>query len=90
MKTVNRGWLLRKAKAGKLVAVTFRPQPYGPYLGMEFPVTIMSDCSDAKVGHVNLWERNFQHKNGKAYQNDKGTITMMSDPVTRYDFKVIE
>lgn len=92
-KTINRGWLLRQAKAGKLAMVGsyhFDDQ-YGQSgsEGKLMPVRIISNHSEHQTGVLGLYEHDFRSKSGCAYRSDDDTITLIVHSNCNYDLRVV-
>lgn len=95
MKTVNRGQLLKWAKAGLLVVI----ESYHFYDGYgdvnevvrndHLPVRIRADYKDFRDGFCNLYADDFSTKSGRAYANEHGTITLIVHSNCSYKFRRI-
>ena len=93
MATMNRGTLLKMAKAGKLVMVG--SYHFDDMIGesrgaKEIPVRIRADYNDFIEGQCNLWESDFKSKCGRAWRNDNGTYCLYVHSNCNYDLKEVE
>lgn len=94
IKTINRGWLLRQAKAGKLAMVGsyhFDDQ-FGQSGSKDqlMPVQIIKNHSEHKSGVLGLYESDFRSKSGCAYQSAEGdAITLIVHSNCNYDLRLV-
>ena len=90
METVNRGRLLKLAKAGRLTMVQSYhfDDMYGQETSTkEIPVRIKSAYDDFKEGFCNLLESDFKSKSGCAYKSGD-TIVLIVHSNCNYNFRV--
>lgn len=91
--TVNRGWLFRKAKEGKLLArldYSYDDMDRdGPQSGKTFhSVVITNDFLHAPSGTIPMNEYDFQNS-GRAWKDEKGKIVLMIHGNLYYELKVL-
>jgi len=96
MKTVNRGWLRRMVKAGRIVAVSacHFDDLHGEDRGLpqEMPVKLWADYPDwhdRQEGTIYLHDGDFKSKSGCCYQNANGTITLIVHSNSNYDLRLL-
>jgi hypothetical protein len=91
-KTVNRGHLLKAAKAGKLVCVGSREfcDMHGESTtNTPKPVHVMAGHGDHKEGHFNVFEFDFKTKSGCAYEGGDGVICLIVHSNCSYELKKV-
>ena len=79
MKTVNRGTLLKLARAGKLVMVesySFDDQAGASQSTRTLPVRIIEHADQWQDGFCNLFPHAFRGKAGRAWEEENGDICL--------------
>jgi hypothetical protein len=94
MSTLNRGRLLKLARAGKLVCVDsyhYDETSGETRLKSPLPVRIKLEYGDYLAGHVSLTEHDFQSSSGCASLSDDGqTATLYVHSNRNYDFRMAD
>ena len=91
-KTVRRDVLLRKARAGKLVAVeslSFCDMTGQHEWGGELPVNVRENGGAYDHSRFNVHVSEFSSGCGRAWENSDGTVTLYVHSNSSYTFKVL-
>jgi hypothetical protein len=96
MKTINRGWLRRMVKAGRIVAVSAYhfDDMTGEDRGLphEMPVKLRADFPDwhdRKEGTIYLHDSDFKSKSGCCYDGGNGIIHLSVHSNCNYDLRLL-